>query len=148
MRGGVALIRQTVRIVGYILLGAVTFSVVGAAGANLRIEYSRDLQASVIAVAIVVYSVTGWLIWKVVARVLPRPQRTIPGLGAVRVFVVTARSYNEAVAMAEVEAQLAGFEAPRVDNWDSAEGLSEGTPWNDGSRRRVRVFVAEDRDEM
>lgn len=137
--------RQAVRVLGYIVLGAAMFSIAGAAGARLRIEFSRDLQAFVLVLALLLYSVTGWLTWKVLSRIVPRAHGAVPEPGGIRMFVVSARSYKEAIAIAEVEAQQAGLVAPRVDNWESAEGLAEGTPWTDGSRRQVRVYVAEDR---
>ncbi len=63
--------------------------------------------------------------------------------GQAGVFDVIATLYREAVVLAQADARRAGHVHPEIDNWSTAEGLLESTPWTDGSSRRVRVAITE-----
>jgi hypothetical protein len=137
-------LRIALRLIAFVVTGAIVFAVLGAMGASMPLEVRPRSMLWVAGIgAIVLCGVVGWAIWSAAARLL-RGRRRVRGVeGRAEVFDVVASSYREATALAQDAARRAGYANPEVDNWSAAEGLAESTPWTDGRPRKVRVAITE-----
>ena len=136
--------RIALRLIAFVITGAIVFAALGAMGASLSVEVRPRSMLWVAGIgAIVLYGVAGWAIWTATARLLRRRRRVRGVEGKAEVFDVVASSYQEATALAQEAARRAGYVNPEVDNWSAAEGLAESTPWTDGRPRKVRVAITE-----